>query len=196
MYYVYIHKIKQNGEVVYVGKGSNFRYKDYNSRSCEHQKMMKCNQLDYVILKYFDDEKEAYDYEEKVTEEYKRIGLCKFNKSIGRKTCEHTKVKLSNILKGKRKNELTRERMRKNHKRPLAKKVVMYKDGKQIKTFRSSREAGRYAAENGICSYGWCGRSLKTGEETKPTKNFPIGGFLFVYEDDKMSTRKSNKFIS
>lgn len=194
MYYVYIHKYKETGEVVYCGKGSKFRYCNYSSRSDEHIKLMKTNQLDYIILKYFEDEQEAYKYEEIVTEQYKQKGQCKFNISIGRRTSEDTKIKLSKALKGKKRTEQTKERMKKNHARPLAKTVMMYKDGRLLKTFESSREAGKYAVENGICSYGWCGRSLKTGEATKPTKDFPSGGFLFVYENDKISSEKINEF--
>ncbi|KKB42971.1 hypothetical protein [Bacillus thermotolerans] len=86
----------------------------------------------------------------------------------------------------KKRNKETKERIKKNHARPLAKTVLMFKDGELIKTFKSSREAGKYAVENGICSYGWVGRSLSTGEATKPTRNFPVGGYRFVYEDDKI----------
>lgn len=194
MYYVYLHKHKQTGEIVYCGKGSNFRYCDYNSRCGEHLTLMKSKQIEYIILKKFDDENEAYKYEETVTDLFKYRGQCKFNISSGRRTSEQTKRKLSNVLKGKKRSKETKERIKKNHARPLAKNVLMYKDGKLLKTFVSSREAGRYAVEKGICSYGWVGRSLKTGETTVPTKEFPIGGFLFVYDDGKMSLEKTNKF--
>ncbi|MED4238940.1 GIY-YIG nuclease family protein [Priestia megaterium] len=191
MYYVYIHKHKLTEEVLYCGKGSNKRYKDYNSRGKEHLQLMKDGQLDYIILKYFNNEVEAYAYEEKLIEEYKKQGQCLFNINIGRKPTEETKLKLSNALKGKKRTTETKERMKKNHTRPLAKKVFMYKGGVLFKTFESSREAGTYAVDQGICSYGWCGRSLKTGEVTKPTKKFPLGGYLFQYEDAKMELEKA-----
>ncbi|MCP3763275.1 hypothetical protein NLX67_12875 [Domibacillus sp. A3M-37] len=69
----------------------------------------------------------------------------------------------------------------------------MFKDDKFVKIFSSSRETGKYAAENGVCSYGWVGRSLKTGEETKPTRDFPIGGYRFVYQDDKIEGEKCQR---
>ncbi|MBJ8030245.1 hypothetical protein [Bacillus cereus group sp. N21] len=190
MYYVYIHKHKRTGEVMYCGKGSNSRYCNYNSRSDEHLKLMKQQQLEYTILKYFKEEQKAYIYEEKITQEYKQKNQCKFNISIGRKTSEETKVKLSQVLSGKKRTKETKERMKRNHARPLAKTVLMYKGDVLIKTFRSSREAGTYAVENGICSHGWCGRSLKTGEITKPTREFPIGGYRFVYQDDKIVVKE------
>lgn len=186
MYYVYIHKLKQTEEVVYCGKGSNQRYRDYNSRNDEHLSLMKSGQLNYVILRYFENEKEAYKIEEIITEQFKQSNQCKFNIAIGRRTSDQTKQKLSKVLKGKTRSKETKERIKANHARPLAKKVLMFKEGVLIRTFRSSREAGQYAAGYGICSYSWCSRSLKTGEHTKPTKQFPLGGFLFVYEDDKI----------
>jgi hypothetical protein len=190
MYYVYIHKDKQTGEVVYVGKGSNYRYCNWNSRSDEHATMMKEGKLDLIILKHFDDELEAYNNEGKITEQYKKIGQCKFNISIGRRTSEETKVKLSKVLTGKKRSKETKERIKNNHARPHAKEVLMYKDDILIKKFRSSREAGIFASNNGICSYGWVGRSLHTGEYTKRTKDFPIGDYRFVYQDAKIELRK------
>ncbi|MGE7119725.1 hypothetical protein ACQKIC_05910 [Peribacillus sp. NPDC046944] len=190
MYYVYIHKDKKTGEIVYVGKGSNFRYCGYNSRSSEHASKMKSGKLEYIILKYFDEEEEAYIYEEKITNQYKMLNQGKFNISIGRRLGEETKIKISNILKGKKRSWETKELIKRNHARPHAKEVMMYKDGILIKRFRSSRDAGKFAATQGICSYGWCGRSLKTGESTKATKNFPIGGYRFAYMDDKIQSRK------
>lgn len=53
MYYIYIHKHKRTGEVMYCGKGSNSRYCNYNSRSDEHLKLMKQQRLEYIILKNF-----------------------------------------------------------------------------------------------------------------------------------------------
>lgn len=183
-YYVYIHKEKKNGNVVYCGKGSNFRFQDHTSRCDEHLSMMKNNQLTYVILQHFVDEKEAYSYEEKLTEEYKKINQCRFNISIGRRTSEETKRKLSKILSGKKRTEKTRRLISKNHGKYNAKKVYLYKEGTLINKFGTSREAGKYAVDNNICSYGWRGRSLTTGEKTQPTKSYPVGSYLFVYEND------------
>ena len=191
-YYVYLHKDKKTGLVVYCGKGSNSRYQDYSSRVADHVFMMKNNQLEYDFVQYFANEIEAYNHEEKVTRMYKEINQCRFNISLGRRTSEQTKDKLSKILKGKKRSNETKERIKKSHARPLAKKVLLYKEGNLLKEFMSSREAGKYAVENEICSYGWCGRSLKTGEDTKPTKNYPTGGYLFVYKNDTINKDKTN----
>lgn len=190
MFYIYLHKDKETDSVVYVGKGSNFRCQDFNSRSEKHVSLMKEKKLEYFILRYFENELEAYKAEESLTRYYKSIGECKFNISIGRKTSEETKKKLSKVLRGKVRSEETRERIRKNHSRNNAKEVVMYKSNVPLMIFSSSREAGIYAANNDICSYGWVGQCLKTGEATKPTKKFPIGGYRFIYKDDIIKIRK------
>lgn len=85
--------------------------------------MMKNNQLAYVVLQHFADEKEAYEYEEKLTENYKKINQCRFNISIGRRTSEETKRKLSKISSGKKRTEKTRRLISKNHGKYNAKKV-------------------------------------------------------------------------
>ena len=185
-WYVYVHKDKLNGQIVYCGKGSNARYRDFNSRDKDHLSLMKNNDLEYIILKYFDDEEKAYEYEEYLIKRLKSVNLCKFNISLGRRTSEETKVKLSLILKGKKRSQGTKDRIKKNHAKPHSKEVLLYKESVLIKEFRSARDAGEYAVGNGICSYGWCGRSLNTGEETQATSSFPIGGYLFVYSNGKM----------
>ena len=58
----------------YVGKGSNARYKSLSGRS-EHIKAI-CSQFNWhpEIVKYFDSEIVAYEYERQLKEEYKSIG--------------------------------------------------------------------------------------------------------------------------
>ena len=184
-----------NGQIVYCGKGSNARYRDYNSRGKDHLSEMKNNDLEYIILKYFNDEEKAYEYEEYLIKRLKSVNLCKYNISLGRRTSEETKIKLSEILKGKKRSNETKKRIKRNHPRSHAKKVLLYKEGVLLKEFRSARDAGRYAVLNGICSYGWCGRSLATGERTQATRDFPIGGFLFVYTSDKLELENTNEVI-
>ena len=187
MYYVYIHKDKITKEIVYAGKGKGLRYADFvNSRNEEHSNLMKNRKLEYLILKEFEDEDEAYKYEEEVIESYKKNNQCKYNVSIGRRTSDETKTKISRALRGKKRTEESRQKIADNHARPNSIGVSMYKGNQMIKTFSSLNDAARFASQNGICSYGWVGRSLKTGEPTKSTKFFPIGGFHFVYEDDRM----------
>ena len=95
-------------------KGSNARYRDYNSRGKDHLSMLKNSDLEYIILKYFGDEEKAYEYEECIIKRLKSVNLCKFNISLGRRTSEETKIKLSLILKGKKRSQVTKERIKKN----------------------------------------------------------------------------------
>lgn len=94
---------------------------------------------------------------------------------------EETKAKLSGILKGKKWSQVTKNRIKKNHSNPIRRKFFNIKESILIKGFRSSKDAGEYAVNNGMCSYGWCGRSLATREEARPTRDYSIGGLLFVY---------------
>lgn len=148
-YYVYIHKDKVDGNALYCGKGSNLRYKDYNSRCRDHIFMMKNNQLEYVILQYFANEVEAYNHEEKVTRMYKEINQCRFNIALGRRTSERTKKKLSKVLRGKKRSNETKKLIKKNQAK--AKKVLLYKEGYLLKEFMSAKGAGKYAVEKEIC---------------------------------------------
>ncbi|HDR7890825.1 TPA: hypothetical protein QCY29_003177 [Bacillus toyonensis] len=50
-------------------------------------------------------------YEEKITQEYKQKDQFEFNISIGRKTSEETKVKISQVLTGKKRTKETKERI-------------------------------------------------------------------------------------
>ena len=60
MYYVYAHKLE--GEIKYIGKGSNNRAYAKDRRSKEW-KMIFSNGFEVEILKYFDVNSEALDYE-------------------------------------------------------------------------------------------------------------------------------------
>jgi len=105
-------------------------------------------------------------------------------------------MKLSRILTGQKRSIEARNNIKKNHTRSKSKEVLLYNnEGILLKKFRSAREAGIYSSKNGICSYGWVGRSLKTGEHTKGTYDFPIKGYRFIYMSDKMNEKKPINFM-
>lgn len=124
-WYIYVHKDKLNGQIVYCGKGSNARYRDYNSRGKDHLSMMKNNDLEYIILKYFSDEEKACEYEEYLIKRLKSVNLNKFNISLERRTSEETKIKLSLILKGKKRSHVTKDRIKENHAKAQSKEVLL-----------------------------------------------------------------------
>ncbi|PFM65851.1 hypothetical protein COJ48_04120 [Bacillus cereus] len=100
-YYVYTHEL--NGEIIYVGKGSGTRATYFSNRSTLWKNIVGDNieSLNINVVKYFDDENEAYTYEEKLTSYYKSVGQCKANLDIGRKHTEEFKRQQSEKLKGK-----------------------------------------------------------------------------------------------
>ena len=68
MFYVYEWYLKETGEIIYVGKGSKKRYlcKQHNNLFKEMIKRFECESR---IVKYFNDEIEAFNYEYKRIEE-------------------------------------------------------------------------------------------------------------------------------
>ena len=78
MFYVYEWYIKETGEIIYVGKGSKKRYlcKQHNNLFKEMIKRFECESR---IVKYFNDEIEAFNYEYKRIEELKRKKQCVCN---------------------------------------------------------------------------------------------------------------------
>lgn len=78
MFYVYEWFIKETGEVIYVGKGSNKRYlnKQHNSVFKELIKRFDCESR---IIAFFDNEKEAFQKEFDRINELKAVGQCVCN---------------------------------------------------------------------------------------------------------------------
>lgn len=84
-YYVYLWKIKETQEVIYVGKGSGKRWRSMKDRNDEFKKIRKQHECECEIVKYFVDEEEAYDFEKELGTFYKKIGQCKCCHEFGRK---------------------------------------------------------------------------------------------------------------
>lgn len=78
MYYVYEWYIIETGEIIYVGKGTGLRYKvrKHNKLFNEMIKRFSC---DSRIIKQFDSEKEAFEYEFDRVLELKCKGQCVCN---------------------------------------------------------------------------------------------------------------------
>ena len=75
MFYVYEWYIKDTNEIIYVGKGCRNRYKvrKHNQFFNEMIKRFECSS---IIIKYFDTEKDAFDYEYQRVNELWNIGQC------------------------------------------------------------------------------------------------------------------------
>ena len=78
MFYVYEWYVKETNEVIYVGKGTNRRYKvtKHNKFFNEFIKRFECESR---IIKYFEKEKDAFAYEYDRVKELKQIGQCVCN---------------------------------------------------------------------------------------------------------------------
>lgn len=78
MFYVYEWYVKETNEVIYVGKGTNRRYKvtKHNKFFNEFIKRFECESR---IIKYFEKEKDAFTYEYDRVKELKQIGQCVCN---------------------------------------------------------------------------------------------------------------------
>lgn len=142
-YYVYVWKIKNTGEVFYVGKGCGNRYKSMKDRNNHYKNIRKKYDCECEIVKYFDDENKAYDYELELGKYYKSIGqarachvLGNINKYIdyetlskmkkttfkkdrvpwnkGKKLPKEMTIKLSESHKGKKQTKETREKRSKS----------------------------------------------------------------------------------
>lgn len=85
-YYVYIHIDKNTNEVLYVGKGTGDRFKDLTSRNDTYLKYINTLGKDNIecrIIKYFEDEAEAYNYEKEITDLFKSLGQAKYSIKSG-----------------------------------------------------------------------------------------------------------------
>ncbi|MBK5458051.1 hypothetical protein [Peribacillus sp. TH27] len=76
---VYEHWL--DGEVIYVGSGLWYRCRRYsNRRNSEHRELMKDGLLEYQFVAEFEQEEDARRYEALLINQYKQLGLAKFNK--------------------------------------------------------------------------------------------------------------------
>lgn len=74
MFYVYEWYNVETNEIFYVGKGCNNRYKQVSKRNQKFKDYYENNECATRIIKYFDNENEAFDYERKRILELKNIG--------------------------------------------------------------------------------------------------------------------------
>ena len=75
MFYVYEWYIKNTGEIIYVGKGCKRRYKVKKHNSIFNE-MLKQYECDSRIVKTFNSEKDAFDYENTRVNELREKGQC------------------------------------------------------------------------------------------------------------------------
>ena len=134
MYYVYEWYIVATGEVIYVGKGTGRRYKVRKHNKLFNE-MIRRFQCDSRIIKEFDTEQEAFDFEFIRVNEMRELGQCVcniYNGGFGGTTEWWTdglrkKYSDSNVMK----SEIQRRRMSTNN--PMKDKTIAEKVSSQKK---------------------------------------------------------------
>ena len=76
-YYVYEWYVEDTNEIFYVGKGTGNRVTSMKNRNSYFKNIRKKYKCNYRILKYFENENDAYNYELKRGLELKEIGQAK-----------------------------------------------------------------------------------------------------------------------
>lgn len=172
MFYVYEWYIKDTNEIIYVGKGCRNRYK-VRKHNAFFNDMIKHYDCDSRIVKTFDDEQQAFDYEYDRVKKLKSIGQCRCNiydGGCGGVTNWWTdemreKYSANNVMHSQKQ----RKRMSENNpmKNPITaekvnsqKRIAVIIDG--IK-YRSIKEG---ANAIGVCETG-LGYALKDGRKCK-----------------------------
>lgn len=102
-YYVYIWYIKETNEIFYVGKGSGNRYKSMKDRNSYFKNIRKKYDCDYKIVKCFDNEEDAYDFELKLGMQLKEQGQARACHILGQTNkfvSNEVRKKISKTLTG------------------------------------------------------------------------------------------------
>ena len=169
MFYVYEWFIIDTNEIIYVGKGTKNRYK-VKKHNYFFNEMIKRYECDSRIIKFFDEEIDAFNYEfERIRElKEKKQCICNiYNGGSGGSTKIWTSEKREFYSKYNcMKNIVQRERMSKNNpmKNPkickkvadkIKKKIVLdgkiYEDAKEVaKLYKKSVNTVYYWIKNGI----------------------------------------------
>ncbi|MDQ0999762.1 hypothetical protein QFZ28_000162 [Neobacillus niacini] len=187
-YYVYTHSL--NGEIFYAGKGSGARASRLTRRSERWNQIVrdKSGDVQVNIVARFHDEIEAYDFEKKLIELYKSIGLCRANESLGTKITDQTKEKLSEKKKGRRNGMYGKT----GGKSPFAKPMVaIFSDGRRIETASRQEMANLMRREYNI-SMGTIQNIIKTGRPYNPylKQNKELKGLIIEYSEPHLHKKQ------
>ena len=174
MFYVYEWFVIETGEVFYVGKGCKLRYRvrKHNKFFNDFIKRYKC---DSRIVKYFENERDAFEYEHKRITQLKSIGQCVCNiysggcgGTIGWWTEERRKeYSEKNVMKS------AEQRKRMSEKNPMKNPEVASKNNAQKRkkvcignvTFDSVKDAAEhYNVTSGAIKY-WAERGFTRTKE-------------------------------
>lgn len=172
MFYVYEWFIKKTGEIIYVGKGCNNRYK-VRKHNRFFNDMIRRFDCESRIIKYFENEKDAFDYEYIRVHELKEIGQCVCNiyegGTGGVKSWWTDELRKKYSEKNVMKSENQRQRMKDNN--PMSNPIIAEKTNGQKrkpviidgKRYISIIEASQKFCVSTSTIAEWC----KKGHDTK-----------------------------
>lgn len=147
-YYVYEHWL--DDECLYVGKGSNNRAFDFEARRDDYRIFLNKNKnnIKVKIVKYFDNEEEALDFEKNRQIEYYKIGQVRF--------CRDSYLSPEyNPMYGKKHKIKSIEKMRQwKLNNPTSKETA-----DKISKALTGRTRGAYTYKKGV--HPWVGRKHK-----------------------------------
>lgn len=169
-YYVYTHSL--DGEIFYVGKGCGTRAGRFTFRSERWNEFVgdRVDEVESNIVCFFENEKDAYDFETKLTALYISVGLCQANGSIGTRLTDTAKQ----LLKQKKLG----------NQHPSKATVALFPNGEQIKT-ASQKEMFKVMREKFDLSEGTIKRLIKTEQPFAPTfkRHKALEGMILKYVD-------------
>lgn len=174
MYYVYEWYIVETGEIIYVGKGTRRRYKVRKHNKLFNE-MIKRFECDSRIIKEFETEKEAFEYEFIRVNELRKDGqcVCNIHKGGFGGTTEWWTDELRQQYSEKNvmKSELQRKRM--SDKNPMKNKAIAEKSNSQKripvvigdKEFESIHDAIVELGTSWEAITNWCKKGINPNGE-------------------------------
>ena len=174
-FYVYEWFNIDTQEVFYVGKGTGNRYKNKQKRNKYFIEYINTHNVDVRIVKYFQEEQEAFEYEKQLTNSYRAKGMCKCNLIDGGyggySKVWTPEMKEYMSLYNPMKDSKQRERMKVQN--PMFDKEIALKSGAKHKRpiiinnkyFEGLIDAANYYKVAGNTILNWCKRGYNKDKE-------------------------------
>ncbi|HLO11511.1 MAG TPA: hypothetical protein VK190_04580 [Pseudoneobacillus sp.] len=152
-FYVYIHKSKETGEVLYVGSGEGRRATSGRKKSYFLDK-------DVEIIEYFSNKEDSIKFEEYFTRMLQEVGQAKLNDKLGNRHPEELKQKWSKNKKGVKKpkdfgikmSELAKSKSPGKHSRILLCKLFN-SNNNIVKEFLGANRCAEFISDNNLHSF-------------------------------------------
>ncbi len=195
MYYVYEWYIVETGEVIYVGKGTRLRYKVRKHNQFFNEMIRRYN-CDSRIVKEFESESDAFEYEYERVRELKAVNQCVCNiydggfggstkwwtdelrkeysaKNVMKSVSQRERMSQKNPMK----NPETAERVNSRKRRPVIINGVEYRSVKEAQEkYNTSSEVIQMWCKKGCNPQGELCRYKDSEQVIPPTGRYNKGG--------------------